>query len=148
MAYSDKQKEEIFESIVKEIQSGKALRNILKQEGMPSSQTFYLWLEDDESKSKRYAGACEDRADAIFEEMLEIADDGTNDFMSIQKGNSTYNTEDKEVTNRSRLRIDTRKWMLSKLMPKKYGDKLDITTDGERLNSPIMNFDPLNSNDE
>lgn len=147
MAYSEEQKDNVFNRVIKEIQSGKALRNVLKEEGMPSSQTFYIWLDEDELKSKQYAGACEDRAEAIFEEMIEIADDGSNDYMTITKGIEKYNVEDKEVTNRSRLRIDTRKWMLSKLMPKKYGDKLDITTDGERLNSPIMNFDPLNSNE-
>jgi hypothetical protein len=60
--------------------------------------------------------------------MTEIADDGSNDYMTITKGNKSYNVEDREVTSRSKLRVDTRKWMLSKMNPKKYGDKIDVTT--------------------
>jgi hypothetical protein len=45
----------------------------------------------------------------------------------------TYNVENKEWTNRSRLRIDARKWVASKLKPKVYGDKTDITSGGEQL---------------
>lgn len=136
MAYSEENIESIFEEILEYIESGKSLRSILLSSDMPSSRTFYKWIDEDKAKVKRYARATEIRAEAIFEDMLEIADDGTNDYMTITKGDLDYNVEDKEVTNRSRLRLDTRKWMLSKMQPKKYGDKLDVTSDGDALQSP------------
>lgn len=136
MAYSVEEIENIFEEILEYIEAGKSLRSILLSSDMPSSRTFFKWLDEDKDKVKRYARATEIRAENIFEDMLEIADDGTNDYMTITKGDLEYNVEDKEVTNRSRLRIDVRKWMLSKMQPKKYGDKLDVTSDGDALQAP------------
>ncbi len=74
----------------------------------------------------------------MAEDILDIADDGSNDFMTITKGDKTYEVENKEVTNRSRLRVDTRKWIMSKMKPKKYGDKLDMTTNGKDLPTPLL----------
>lgn len=136
MAYSSERIEKLFIEICDYIEEGKALRTILRDKDMPSSKTFYEWLDSDKEKVKLYARATEIRAENIFEDMIEIADDGTNDFMTITKGDLQYNVEDKEVTSRSRLRLDTRKWILSKLQPKKYGDKLDVTSDGDKLQTP------------
>jgi hypothetical protein len=129
MAYSKIEKNELFIDICSEITKGKSLRNILKEEGMPSTATFFVWLSEDEEKLKQYTRACDIRAEVIFDEMLEIADDGTNDFVKKQ----TNEGLDVEVLNtehvqRSRLRIDTRKWLLSKLNPKKYSDRLQTDT--------------------
>lgn len=128
MAYKEQEIESIFQSILNEIEQGKALRNILKEEGMPSTQTFYKWIEDNEDKSKRYARACELRAEQLFEDIIDIADDTSGDI--------TYNKDGEEVLNsefvqRSRVRIDARKWILSKLNPKKYGDKIEQTHKGD-----------------
>lgn len=150
-AYTPEEIERIFEEILEYIEEGKSLRSILSSSDMPSSRTFYKWLDEDKEKVKRYARATEIRAEAIFEDMLEIADDGTNDFMTITKGDLEYNIEDKEVTNRSRLRLDTRKWMLSKMQPKKYGDKLDVTSDGDALQAPkklVIKVNRRNKEDE
>ena len=136
MAYSDEEIEKVFEEILEYIEDGKSLRSILKASDMPSSRTFFKWIDDDKEKVKRYARAMEIRAESIFEDILEIADDGTNDFMTITKGDVEYNVEDREVTNRSRLRVDARKFFLSKVLPKKYGDKLDLTSDGDALQAP------------
>lgn len=86
---------------------------------------------------EQYARARESQAEVMFDEILEIADDGSNDFMTVKKGNLEYEMENKEVTNRSRLRVDSRKWYLSKVLPKKFGDKLDMTTNGKDLPTPI-----------
>lgn len=143
MAYSQKEIDETFTLICNELKKGRSLRSVLKDNDMPNSETFYKWVDSSEAKTKQYARACEERADAIFEEMIDIADDGSNDLMTVVKGDKKYETENREVTNRSRLRVDTRKWMLSKMMPKKYGDKLDVTSDGEKLVAPIINVLPL-----
>ncbi len=133
MAYSEEEIKKVFEKILLDIEKGEPLRQILKKENMPSSQTFFKWLEKDEDKSKLYAHSCGKRADAIFDEIIQIADDATNDFMTITKGDATYNVENKEFVNRSRLRVDARKWIVSKLNPKKYGDKVDYTSNGKEI---------------
>ena len=69
------------------------------------------------------------RAEEVFEEILDIADDGTNDWMERNgKDGETGDTVlNGEHVQRSRLRIDARKWALSKMIPKKYGDKIDTS---------------------
>jgi hypothetical protein len=134
MAYSDKERDIIFENVLTQIsEEGLALRNILMQNGMPSSQTFYKWLED-QNKSKQYARATEIRAEKLFDEIIDIADETSNDTYTDETGKEYTNHE---VINRSRLKIDARKWVLSKLNPKKYGDKIDHTTDGEKITNII-----------
>jgi hypothetical protein len=127
MAYSDLEKTKIFSIICSRVELGEALRTVLKAENMPSPATFYSWLENDESKVKQYARATELRAEAIFEDMITIADDSSNDEIEIDLGDGVKSSRpNTEFIQRSRLRVDTRKWIVSKLNPKKYGDKIDI----------------------
>lgn len=87
-----------------------------------SSRYFYEWLERDESNLKRYAHAREKQADLLVEEMIAIADDSRNDLLGIDENGNRI--ENKEFVNRSRLRVDTRKWIAAKLRPKTYGDQI------------------------
>jgi hypothetical protein len=112
------------------MRDGYSLRSALLQESL-SSETFYKWLDEDELKAKQYARACEERADKIVDEMLDIADDVEHDTIKTDTGERP----DNEWISRSRLKVDTRKWLVSKLNPKKYGDKMDLTSDGEKLQS-------------
>jgi hypothetical protein len=75
---------------------------------------------------QQYARAKEAQADAFAEEMLDIADDGTNDWMTKRFGETEVEMPNPEVLQRSKLRVDTRKWLMSKLQPKKYGEKLAV----------------------
>jgi len=127
MAYEKDEIESIFETVLKRIENGEALRTILKEDSMPSTSTFYIWMEEDESKSKRYAYATDIRADGMFEDILDIADESYNDTSVNEEGQERTNHE---VIARSRLRVDARKWYLSKLKPKKYGDKIENTIQG------------------
>ena len=131
MAYTKKETDKVFNEIIQDIEEGKALRTILKYSGMPSSSTFYIWIEEDEAKSKRYAHACEVRAENIFEDILSIADESENDVKKDKDGKEITNAE---VIARSRLRVDARKWYLSKLSPKKYGDKIDVNSNNVNHN--------------
>jgi len=76
-----------------------------------------------------YARAKEEMAEHFAEEMLEIADDGSNDWIEreLERGN-VIKVADHEHIARSRLRVDTRKWLMSKLLPKRYGETLDVST--------------------
>jgi len=115
-------KEAAIETIIERIKEGESLRNILSdkrdKENLPSRKLFNEWLRYDSYLSDQYARACMERADAIFEDILEIADETEKDY--IQKdGHQVVNNE---AIQRSRLRVDARKWVASKLNPKKYGD--------------------------
>lgn len=125
---------EIADKICSEIAtSSKSLKTICKEEGMPDAATVMRWLRVNEDFRDQYARAKEEQADFLAEEILDIADDATNDFMTITKGDISYEVENKEWTSRSKLRVESRKWIASKLKPKKYGEKLDMTSDGKAL---------------
>lgn len=132
MSYSPEEIEKKFDLIIKDIEEhGKSVRQSL--EGYLSSSTFYKWIDEDEEKAKRYARACEARADKIFEEILEIADKQGEDVIGEDEyGNQIINHN---VINRNRLQFDARKWVLGKMNPKKYGDKVDHTTNGKDIQS-------------
>jgi hypothetical protein len=130
-------KEKAIETIFTEMAQGKSLRQILDHnDTLPSRRLFYEWMAKDSVLSNHYEAISLLRADIMFDEMIEIADDGTRDYMTKEIGDGievqVLNTEHIQ---RSRLRIDARKWILSKMVPKKFGDKTDITTNGKELPS-------------
>jgi len=132
---------EIANTICTEIAtSSKSLRTICNKEGMPCVSTILIWLRDKPEFLTQYTRAKEEQADFLQEEMLDIADDGSNDFMTIVKGDEQYTVENKEWTSRSKLRVETRKWAASKLKPKKYGDKIDVTSNGEPIKGTIVKW--------
>lgn len=92
----------------------------------PNARTVHRWLSKNEEFSQNYARAKARQADFLFEECLEIADDGTNDVMIINRNGVDIETTNMDVVQRSKLRVDTRKWIVSKLLPKKYGDKIEV----------------------
>lgn len=111
--------------ICERIAAGESVRAICESDGMPAKQTVLKWLSQQPSFAAQYARAKELGAEAIAEELFEIADDGRNDFVEYEISPGVTATRlDQEHIQRSRLRVDTRKWYLSKILPKKYGDKL------------------------
>jgi len=132
MAYSIEEIEEKFALIIKDIEENNMpLRRAIKGYGMPDITTFYKWCDEDEEKSKRYVRACEARADNIFEEILEIADKQGEDVTGEDEyGNQIINHN---VISRNRLQVDARKWIVAKMIPRKYGDKVDHTTNGKDI---------------
>lgn len=123
--------QELADKICAEISStSKSLRTICDQDDMPSVVTIMAWLRTNDEFLKQYTRAKEEQADLMVEEMIDISDDARNDFMTIQRGGELVSVEDKEVTNRSKLRVETRKWIASKLKPKKYGDKTHTELSG------------------
>lgn len=129
MAYSQEEKENIFNDIFQSIENGNSLRKSLIAAGI-SSSTFFIWIEEDETKSKQYARATELRAEALLDEMFDIVDDSANDVIEMDLGDGIVNTRtNNEVIQRSRLRYDARKWLIGKLNPKKYGDKQILSND-------------------
>jgi hypothetical protein len=123
--YSD----ELADKICDGLADARSLRSICCDPDMPSQSTVFRWLADERFSSfrERYARAREAQADALFDEMLDIADDGSNDWMERKRDDGS--TED-VLIQRSKLRIEARKWMAGKLRPKVYGDKLDVEHSG------------------
>lgn len=100
---------ELAEQICKELAEGKSLRSICKAKGMPTEATVRLWAADDrEGFYSQYTRARDIGLDCVADEVFEIADEG-------------------EDPQRDRLRFDARRWYLSKLAPKRYGDR--VTTE-------------------
>lgn len=118
----------LADNICAQLAEGKSMRTVCKGEGMPVMSTVFLWLRTHPEFSERYTQAKAEAADALVEEMLDISDDGTNDWMEIhdKEGEAVGYKINGEHVQRSRLRVDTRKWIASKLKPKKYGERVDV----------------------
>lgn len=115
--------QEVGDKICQEMTLGRSLRSIVKDDGMPSMTSVLKWLVVHHNFAMQYARAREAQADALADEILDISDDGSNDWMvANDKDNAGYR-ENGEAINRSRLRIDARKWLAGKMRPKKYGEK-------------------------
>ena len=129
MARPSDYNEDIALEICIKIADGLSLRSICLEEGMPSKTSVFRWLEKHEAFRDQYARARVLQADALFDDILDISDDGTNDWIERkdEKGEPTghYSTNG-EAIQRSRLRVDTRKWMAGKLRPKKYGERQEL----------------------
>ena len=120
----------IAEKICERIADRESLRSICRDEDMPAKSTVLSWLADEEKAAfrARYALAREILADGFVDEMVEIADDRSNDW--IEKKNAAGETtgwqENGEAIRRSQLRIATRQWVAETLKPKKYGAKVEL----------------------
>lgn len=120
--------QELFDGICDRISDGESLRTICSEDDMPSKGSFFRWLAADDGKLRdQYARAREAQADAIFDEVLDIADDARNDWMAKKGADAEGYELNGEHVQRTRLRIDARKWMAGKLRPKVYGDKQEVT---------------------
>lgn len=109
-------------------EEGLSLRQICQRDDMPARSSIHKWLNEHTDFADQYARAREQMLDSMAEEILDISDDTSGDTVKDEKGNERQDTE---WINRSRLRVDARKWLLSKLLPKKYGDRqiLDVGDD-------------------
>ena len=122
--------QEVFDRICERIANGESLRAICASDDMPAKATVFRWLASDATLSDQYARAREAQADAIFDEILDIADTAVNDWMEVHGQDDTAYKLNGEHIQRSKLRIDARKWMAGKLRPKVYGDKIDLNHSG------------------
>lgn len=122
----------IADAICERIADGDSLRTICADDDFPARSTVFKWLSQNAAFADQYAHAREAQADAIFDDILEIADDGQNDWMEkhSRDGEAIGWQENGEALRRSQLRIDARKWMAGKLRPKKYGDRTQMQLTG------------------
>ena len=121
--------EALAAKICTRLAEGKSLRSICRDDAMPAISTVMGWLFDGKHEDfpEQYARAREAQAEVRADEIVDIADDDTNDFMADKDGKLVA---DHEHIQRSRLRVDARKWIAAKLLPKRYGDKIQHTGEG------------------
>jgi len=118
---------ETREQILEKLSIGKSLREICSAEGMPSESLVRKWVMQDEDFGAQYARAREAGMEALADEILQIADSQEGDVITTEDGREIVNHD---AIQRARLRVDTRKWLMSKIAPKKYGDRLDLNHSG------------------
>lgn len=122
---------EIGAKICELLAEGNSAGAICEREDMPSRPTLFRWLYQNADFRNLYAQAREHWADAVFEEIFDIADTAERDtIIKKNKNGEEYEAENHEFINRSRLRVDTRKWALARMSPKKYGELIKSEISG------------------
>lgn len=110
---------------------GETLRQICRDKALPARSTVYRWLSRNPEFADQYAQARELLVAAWADEILDIADDGTTDYVTkVGRNGAEYEAVDQEHIQRSRLRVDARRWLLSKLNPGQYGDHVEVEHSG------------------
>lgn len=106
------------------------LRKICSRKDRPKPATVYRWLLQYPEFREQYARARYDQAQVLFEQMLEIADRPKRGQVVTTDSEGKVERRVEDMTQHRRLQIDTRKWILSKLLPKKYGEFERVETSG------------------
>jgi len=123
---------ELAREICERIAHGEVLNQICRDEHMPARPTVIGWLRAHPEFDAEYIRSREQMMDIWAEEVVEISEDGTNDWMEREIANGRVVTvTNAEATARSKLRVDSRKWLLSKLRPETYGDSQRIDLKGK-----------------
>lgn len=125
--------EEIAAKILSRLAEGETLSSVCRGDDMPPKSTVLGWVMDDrDGFSDRYARARGLQQDTWADEIIDIADDATNDWMARNgKEDEPSWSLNGEHVQRSRLRSDNRKWLLSRLRPDKYGDRVSTEVTGK-----------------
>lgn len=116
--------------------SSQGVAGALREIGSPiAAGTFFRWRIEHPDLDDAYMRAKAMQTDYLADEMLDIADTTNCDaYIETLKDGTKVAKVDGEAISRSRLRVDTRKWIMAKLKPRTYGDKIDMTTNGESIN--------------
>lgn len=121
--YSD----EVGKAICARLATGEeSLRKICLDDNMPAESTVRDWaLNPEHPFSAQYVRAREIGYHAMADEIIDISDDGSRDIKTVMRDGQEIEQLDHDHIQRSRLRVESRKWMVSKMLPKIYGDKTE-----------------------
>lgn len=114
--------QEVADAICERLVNGESLRAICRDEGMPAISTVFRWLGRHPEFSDQYARAREEQAETLADEIVAISDEV--EVVAKADGEDVRLALDATAVARNRLRVDARKWVASKLKPKKYGERL------------------------
>lgn len=121
---------------------GESLRSICRDDAMPALSTVFRWLAKDAAFQEQYARAMDARATLLAEEILEISDNSSGDAVTDPETGAVR--MDAEFVARSRLRVDSRKWLAARMSPRKYGDKITqehVGSDGGPIKQEITRIE-------
>lgn len=122
---------EIAAEICSRMSSGQSLRQICRDESMPSMSMVMRWAASNEAFREQYRCAREDLLEHWAEDIIEISDDGSRDYIETDLGDGVVGSKvDHDHIARSKLRVDSRKWLLARLAAKKYGDRISTEVSG------------------
>jgi len=116
--YDDAVKNEMMDSLLLHIESGKSMREVCRMDGMPDHTTVIRWMRDDGALATKYARARKAQADVLFDRMETVEE-------QVSAG-----TMDSHA---ARVVLDSMRWRASKLAPKVYGDRLDVSVTDNRI---------------
>jgi hypothetical protein len=115
----------VWQQIIDSMANGLSLSSAIKAEGMPNWTTVQLRISTDEAFRAKYEKAVQDRADRLADEILELSDETMPEHLQ-GPGASAW-------VQQKRLQVDARKWIASKLKPRTYGDRLDVSVSDNRI---------------
>ena len=128
----------LADEILERLADGDSLASICRDEGMPDERSVRRWARSHGDFADPYAAARRLGYEKRADELLEIADDSSADWIDTGNGNRVL---DNVHVNRARLMIDTRKWLLSKMLPKVYGDHLTVAGDPDQPIRVVQQID-------
>ena len=141
--YTDEEKAEIIAHVLVQVATGRFVSRVFREDkatpngiAMPHDVTFWKWCLEDESGEldRKLADARARGIEALLDQTIDIADDGTNDYqLKMGEGGTKYEALDRDHIQRSKLRIETRIKLAQMMKPKTYGPKLDVTSGGEKM---------------
>ena len=139
--YNDDDKQRIADHVIEQCATGRALSRVLKDDdGMCTVPTFLEWCENDSALLNKVTRAREHGVEVLLDETLEIADETNADAYIETAADGTQRAKiDGEAIQRSKLRVLTRQQYASMIAPRKYGNRLDLTSGGEKLEAPQVN---------
>jgi hypothetical protein len=121
----------VWPKILEGIASGESLSSILRQPEMPSYAWAKLQLRENDDLRRAYDQATQDRADRLVEQLVELADSP----VPVGLDGPALSAWVQQL----RLKVDVRKWAASKLKPRSYGDRLDVSVDYQQISLlPIL----------
>ena len=127
MGRPTKYSQELAAEILLRITEGESLRSIVKDANMPGQATVYEWLLAKADFAEQYAYARDQQAETLADEIIALADEKPKE-VTDDKGNGRI---DNGWVTWQKNRVDARKWVASKLKPKKYGDRVTHAGDAE-----------------
>jgi len=132
---TEEQKQKIFDNICINVIEKRISFNQAVKDSNISLVTFYKTLLLSDANKELYNYAREIRADVLFEEIIEISDQ-TENGETIEESDRGIKRMTGDMIRHRQLKVDARKWVVSKMLPKKYGDKIDITSGNEKISQP------------
>ena len=118
VAYDDATKNAMVDALLVQIETGKSMREVCRMDGMPDHGTVIRWMRDDAGLATKYARARMAQADVLFDRMEAVEE-------AVSAG-----TMDSHA---ARVVLDSMRWRASKLAPKVYGDRLDVSVSDTRI---------------